>query len=313
MTFDLLETEKNNPDTWNIDQLPTDQMLAVMQREDEKVAGAVKQALPEIAAAVDMITDSMRSGGRLFYVGAGTSGRLGVLDAAECPPTFGTPPELVQALLAGGREAMFQAVEGAEDDAERGAADLRKVNLKSNDVVVGLAASGRTPYVVGALRYAKSYGCRTAAICCVRAAEMATHAEIFIYAPVGPEVIAGSTRLKAGTAQKMVLNMLSTATMIKLGKTYANQMVDVKATNAKLADRVKRIVRDTAQVEDAVAEDAVRRANGSAKTALVMLLGGISAEEAEGCLVKANGSVRLALEHVSQAREKLPANVGEKS
>ena len=263
MNLDRLETERRNPDTQNLDMLSAYDLVSVIQREDAKVAAAVRQALPSIAAAVDVIVESLRSGGRLFYIGAGTSGRLGVLDAAECPPTFNTSPDTVQALIAGGEGAMFRAVEGAEDNEELAAQDLNRRNLSAGDVVVGLAASGRTTYVLGGLRYAAG--------------------------------IAGSTRMKAGTAQKMVLNMLSTATMVKLGKTYGNLMVDVRASNAKLAARVLRIVRDATGSGEQEAAQALSIAGGSAKTAIVMLLAGISVAAATKCLEAAHGSVRHAL------------------
>lgn len=295
MNFDCLETEKRNPATVNIDKLTVGDLLSVIQQEDEKVALSVKQALPQIAAAVEQIVNSLRHGGRLFYIGAGTSGRLGVLDAAECPPTFNAPPDLVQALLAGGRDAMFAAVEGAEDNYDLGGRDLQERNLSATDVVVGIAASGRTPYVIGALRYAGALGCKTIAVTCVSEAELSRVAALTIAVPVGPEVIAGSTRMKAGTAQKMILNMLSTATMIQLGKTYGNLMVDVRATNAKLSARVRRIVQDAAEVDETVAAEAIRQANGSAKVAIVMLLGKLSANSAAGALEASHGSVRQAL------------------
>ena len=295
MNLDRLETERRNPETYNLDMLPTYDLVNVIQREDAKVAAAVRQALPEIAAAVDLIVDSLRSGGRLFYIGAGTSGRLGVLDAAECPPTFNTSPDTVQALIAGGEGAMFRAVEGAEDDPDLAVQDLRKKNLSPGDVVVGLAASGRTPYVLGGLRYSIGVGCPTIAVVCVFEAEIAKFAKITIAIPVGPEVIAGSTRMKAGTAQKMTLNMLSTAAMVKLGKTYGNLMVDVKASNAKLAARVHRMVRDATGAGEQEAAQALAAAGGSTKTAIVMLLAGVSAVSAVNCLEVAHGSVRQAL------------------
>ena len=295
MNFDELETEKRNPVTGMIDKMTVADLLMVIQQEDEKVSLAVKKALPEIAAAVEQITSALRHGGRLFYVGAGTSGRLGVLDAAECPPTFNAPADLVQALIAGGTDAMFTAVEGAEDNFEQGGRDLRERNLSAADVVVGIAASGRTPYVIGALHYADSLGCRTIAVTCVREAELSKVAALTIAVPVGPEVIAGSTRMKAGTAQKMILNMLSTATMIQLGKTYGNLMVDVRATNAKLAARVRRIVQEAAEVDETVAAETIKQANGSAKVAIVMLLGSISADSAVRTLEASHGSVRQAL------------------
>ena len=244
MNLERLLTEKRNPDTKNIDMLSTLEIVAAIQREDEKVAAAVKMTLPDVAAAVELIVDALKCGGRLFYLGAGTSGRLGVLDAAECPPTFSTEPELVQAIIAGGNAAMFQAVEGAEDDSQQARLDLQSRGLKPQDAVVGLSASGRTPYVIGGLRYAKQIGAVSLAVVCVPDAEMAADAQITMAALVGPEVIAGSTRMKAGTAQKMLLNMLSTATMVRLGKTYGNLMVDVRATNAKLTARVQRMVKD---------------------------------------------------------------------
>ena len=295
MNLDRLETERRNPETYNLDMLPTYDLVNVIQREDAKVAAAVRQALPEIAAAVDLIVDSLRSGGRLFYIGAGTSGRLGVLDAAECPPTFNTSPDTVQALIAGGEGAMFRAVEGAEDDPDLAAQDLRNRNLSPGDVVVGLAASGRTPYVMGGLRYSVGVGCPTIVMVCVSEAEIANYAKITIAVPVGPEVIAGSTRMKAGTAQKMTLNMLSTAAMVKLGKTYGNLMVDVKASNAKLAARVQRMVRDATGAGDQEAAQALAAAGGSTKAAIVMLLAGVSAVSAANCLEAARGSVRQAL------------------
>ena len=305
MDLDKLETEKRNPETFEIDNMSVYDLLSIIQSEDEKVALSVKQALPKITDAVGQIVDALQQGGRLFYAGAGTSGRLGVLDAAECPPTFNTPPDLVQALLAGGQSAMFAAVEGAEDDLALGGSDLRERALAPADVLVGLAASGRTPYVIGALRYAKSLGCRTIAVACVNDSEISKEAALTIAVPVGPEVIAGSTRMKAGTAQKMVLNMLSTATMIKLGKTYGNLMVDVRATNAKLLARVRRIVQEAAEVEEAVASEAIRQANGSAKVAILMLLGAMTPETALHCLAVSNGSVRLALmlEHARKERQ----------
>ena len=295
MNLERLLTEKRNPDTKNIDMLSTLEIVAAIQREDEKVAAAVKMTLPDVAAAVELIVDALKRGGRLFYLGAGTSGRLGVLDAAECPPTFSTEPELVQAIIAGGNAAMFQAVEGAEDDSQQARLDLQSRGLKPQDAVVGLSASGRTPYVIGGLRYAKQIGAVRLAVVCVPDAEMAADAQITMAALVGPEVIAGSTRMKAGTAQKMVLNMLSTATMVRLGKTYGNLMVDVRATNAKLTARVQRMVKDVTGASEQEVAVALEQAAGSAKTAIVMLLGRCSAQQAVQLLVQAHGSVRHAL------------------
>ena len=295
MNLDRLLTEKRNPDTKNIDMLSTLEIVATIQREDEKVAAAVRAVLPEVAQAVDLIVAAMKRGGRLFYLGAGTSGRLGVLDAAECPPTFNTEPELVQAVIAGGAAAMFQAVEGAEDDSLRAEIDLQARGLQTIDVVVGLSASGRTPYVIGGLRYAEKLGCVRVAVVCVADAELSASAQLTIAAVAGPEVIAGSTRMKAGTAQKMVLNMLSTASMIKLGKTYGNLMVDVRATNAKLTARVQRMVKDVTGATEIEVAEALEKAAGSAKTAIVILLGHLTAKQAIRLLEQSRGSVRHAL------------------
>ena len=303
MNLERLMTEKRNPDTKNIDMLSTLEIVAAIQREDEKVAAAVKMTLPDVAAAVELIVDALKRGGRLFYLGAGTSGRLGVLDAAECPPTFSTEPELVQAIIAGGNAAMFQAVEGAEDDSQQARLDLQSRGLKPQDAVVGLSASGRTPYVIGGLRYAKQIGAVRLAVVCVPDAEMAADAQITMVALVGPEVIAGSTRMKAGTAQKMVLNMLSTATMVRLGKTYGNLMVDVRATNAKLTARVQRMVKDVTGASEQEVAIALEQAAGSAKTAIVMLLGRCSAQQSVQLLAQAHGSVRHALLQAGLSRQ----------
>ena len=303
MNLERLLTEKRNPDTKNIDMLSTLEIVAAIQREDEKVAAAVKMTLPDVAAAVELIVDALKRGGRLFYLGAGTSGRLGVLDAAECPPTFSTEPELVQAIIAGGNAAMFQAVEGAEDDSQQARLDLQSRGLKPQDAVVGLSASGRTPYVIGGLRYAKQIGAVRLAVVCVPDAEMAADAQITMAALVGPEVIAGSTRMKAGTAQKMLLNMLSTATMVRLGKTYGNLMVDVRATNAKLTARVQRMVKDVTGASEQEVAIALEQAAGSAKTAIVMLLGRCSAQQAVQLLAQAHGSVRHALLQAGLSRQ----------
>lgn len=303
MNLDRLETERRNPDTHNLGMLSTHEIVSAINREDEKVALAVKQALPEISSAVDLIVDALRRGGRLFYIGAGTSGRLGVLDAAECPPTFNTPPGQVQALIAGGERAMFCSVEGAEDDTDLAAADLAEKNLVAGDIVVGLSASGRTPYVLGGLKYAAGRGCTTIAVVCVSGSEFSHVAQLTIAIPVGPEVIAGSTRMKAGTAQKMVLNMLSTATMVKMGKTYGNLMVDVKASNAKLTARIIRIVRDATGVNELEAASALHMAAGSAKVAIVMLLADISPQFARQCIKAAQGLVHPACEVAARNKQ----------
>ena len=310
MIFDRLLTEQANQGTKNIDMQTTAEIVTAIHREDETVATAVRIVLPQIAQAVDLIVAAMQKGGRLFYIGAGTSGRLGVLDAAECPPTFSTQPELVQAIIAGGEKAMFQAIEGAEDSLTQAETDLRQRGLGVNDVVVGLAASGRTPYVIGGLAYANRLGCHTMAIVCVPDSEVAKTAQLTIAVLVGPEVIAGSTRMKAGTAQKMVLNMLSTATMIKLGKTYGNLMVDVRATNAKLTARVHRMVREVTGATEQETADALALAAGSAKIAIVMLLGQVNAGRAMQLIEQARGSVRQALTYTERTRKPKKGDCG---
>lgn len=302
MNLKRLATETQNPATKNLDVFSTLEIVAAIQREDEKIAAAVRPVLPIIAQAVDQIVDSIRSGGRLFYIGAGTSGRLGILDAVECPPTFNTAPELIQGLIAGGQQAMFHAVEGAEDDLLQAEADLRQRKLQAPDVVVGLAASGRTPYVMGGLKYAQDIGCTTLAVVCVPEAELSRFSGLTINVVVGPEVITGSTRMKAGTAQKMVLNMLSTAAMVKLGKTYGNLMVDVRPTNAKLVARVHRMVKETTCSVDKDVTNALELSGGSAKIAIVMLLAGLSAERAAELIEQSRGSVRHALKTVERNR-----------
>ena len=265
--LEKLTTEQRNPATMRIDELETEEMLSVINAEDKKVAEAVGKILPEIAKAVDAITARLQKDGRLFYIGAGTSGRLGILDAVECPPTYGTDYELVQGLIAGGATAIFRAKEGAEDDPELGRADLEEAGFAARDVLVGIAASGRTPYVKGALAYARELGAATIALACTEKAEIAELADIALLPITGPEVITGSTRMKAGTAQKMVLNMLSTGTMVKLGKVYGNLMVDVKATNEKLAERALRIVMAATETSRKEAEAALMKAGGQTKLA----------------------------------------------
>ncbi len=282
-------TESRNPQTMDIDQLPTLNMLEIINAEDAKVARAVHNTLPQIAQAVDIISTRMRDGGRLIYIGAGTSGRLGVLDAVECVPTFSAPPDLVIGLLAGGNTALTQAVEGAEDDPEAGKNDLLNLNLSEKDSVVGIAASGRTPYVIGAIDGANAIGAFTAAVTCNPGAIMLEHAQIGIVAEVGPEVITGSTRLKAGTAQKLILNMLSTAVMIKLGKVYGNLMVDVMVTNQKLADRAQRIVSEITGKSVEEAGQLLEKTDNHVKSAIVMGILNISAEDAKRRLDAHNG------------------------
>ncbi len=263
-------TEQANPRTRNLDQLSALELVSVMNAEDATVAETVRNALPQVAQAVEQISEQLKQGGRLFYLGAGTSGRLGVLDAAECVPTFGTPPELVQALIAGGPTALLQAVEGAEDHFEQATPDLRARGFQPDDALIGIAASGSTPYVLGGLAFANSLGALTIGISCNEPAPVLEQAQLPIALPVGPEVLTGSTRLKAGTAQKMVLNMISTAVMVQLGKTFENLMVDVQVTNAKLARRARGIVEQVGQVDASAAERLLEAAGGHVKTALVM-------------------------------------------
>lgn len=295
MDLEKLLTEGRNPATMDIDQLSTLDIVKRINDEDHKVAIAVHQVLPQIARAVEWTADCLRTGGRLFYMGAGTSGRLGILDASECPPTYGSPPEMVQGLIAGGETAVFRAVEGAEDSPALGVEDLRKKELTARDIVVGIAASGRTPYVIGGLRYARSIGCKTIAVSCTPQPETGQAADLSIEILAGPEVVTGSTRMKAGTAQKMVLNMLTTATMIRLGKIYSNLMVDVQATNSKLKERAKRIVCTATGVSKEQAEQTLAQAKGSAKIAITMLLAGVPAGQASELLDAAGGIISRAL------------------
>jgi len=291
-----MPSEGRNPASAEIDRLPTLKMLQVINREDAAVPRAVARELPQIAAAVDAIVARLQAGGRLIYVGAGTSGRLGVLDASECPPTFGTPPGLVVALIAGGDRALREAVEGAEDSEEAGRADLALLAVTVHDAVVGLAASGRTPYVLGALAEARTRGALTVSISCNPGAPVAALADIAITPVVGPEVISGSTRMKAGTAQKLVLNMLSTGAMIRLGKTYGNLMVDLQPTNTKLRQRARRIVAEATGLRADQAEALLQSCDGEVKTAIVSHLAGLSPEEARARLQAAGGRVRTALD-----------------
>ena len=282
-------TEQANPNSRHIDKLSTIDMLALINREDAQVAVAIEKSIPQIADAVDMIAAALQNGGRLFYVGAGTSGRLGVLDAVECVPTFSAPLELVQGIIAGGRAALTQAVEGAEDHRDQAKRDLVARDVRRRDVVCGIAASGRTPYVIGALEYAKSIKAKTIAISCSPGAPILDMAQIGIGVDVGPEVIAGSTRMKAGTAQKMILNMLSTASMIKLGKVYGNLMVDLKVTNQKLADRAGRLVMQLTGLDERAAKRLLSQANSEVKTAVVMQRRQVDEAEARRLLQEANG------------------------
>lgn len=295
MDIKKLSTEGRNPQTTDLDEMSPLEIVSVMNQEDQKVPAAIKPELPQIATAAEKISQSFKKGGRLFYVGAGTSGRLGVLDAAECVPTFGTEPEMVQGLIAGGGKAMTLAVEGAEDNVELGASDLKDRDLTENDVVVGIAASGRTPYVVGALDYAKSVGADTIALSCNQDSIISQHAETKIEVVVGPEVLSGSTRLKSGTAQKMVLNMLSTASMVGVGKTYGNLMVDVKPTNKKLVQRSINIIVEVTGVKADIAQATLEEANYSVKDAIVMISNKMDQAAAEQKLTESGGFVRQAI------------------
>lgn len=294
-----IATEERNPRTADIDTLSTFDLLRRINEEDATVAAAVGRELEAIAAAVERVVTAFRAGGRLIYVGAGTSGRLGALDAAECPPTFGTDPSQVQALLAGGPMAMTIPIEDAEDDATRGAREIDSLGVGANDVVLGIAASGRTPYVAGALRRARSRGASSVALVGDSTGPVAAAAEIVICPRTGPEVITGSTRLKAGTAQKLVLNMISTAAMIRTGHTYGNLMVDVQARNNKLRARARRIVIQATGASEDEAARALSAAGGEVKTAIVTLLAGVSAAQAQERLAAASGVVRQALDNCS--------------
>jgi N-acetylmuramic acid 6-phosphate etherase len=289
-------TEQQNPNTRHIDQLDTLAMLNAINAEDHTVAGAVQGALPQIARAVEAIADCLRGGGRLFYVGAGTSGRLGILDASECPPTYGTPPELVQGIIAGGENAVFDAVEFVEDDQQAGADDLAARGLSAIDAVVGIAASGRTPYVLGALAHARQVGAVTVGLSNNAPAPVLDAADIAIAVVTGPEVIAGSTRMKAGTAQKLVLNMISTGTMIRLGKVYDNLMVDVQVKNDKLLTRARRIVAHVGAVDDALAADLLTRAGHDVKLAIVMARRSVDVDEGRALLRAADGFLRRVID-----------------
>jgi N-acetylmuramic acid 6-phosphate etherase len=288
-------TEERNPRSRELDRLSTRELLGVIHDEDATVAAAVRQELPAIARAVDAIVDALLRGGRLIYVGAGTSGRLATLDAAECPPTFGVSPKLVQAVIAGGRRALTDAVEGAEDDAKQGARDLVSRRVTKADVVVGLTASGTTPYVLGALKLARSRGAMTIGVTANRSAAIERVARITIAPETGPEVVAGSTRMKAGTAQKLVLNLLSTAAMIRLGHVYNNWMVDVALTNEKLRRRGLRILQEASGATESAAARALRQAGNRLRVALVMLKMKADADEAERKLRHAHGNLRGAL------------------
>lgn len=293
-----LSTEQINPATENIDLASTREILNLINQEDKKVPNAVEREIPFIEQAVDIIYEILKQNGRLIYIGAGTSGRLGVIDASECPPTFGTSPETVQAIIAGGNQAMFAAQEGAEDNEQQAVIDLNKKNLASIDVVCGIAASGRTPYVKSAINYAHSIGCKTIMITTSKREEILArgiNADVFICPYVGPEVIAGSTRMKSGTAQKLVMNMLTTATMIKLGKTYGNIMVDLQQTNKKLVERSKNIIMKICNLDYNKASELLLQSNGNVKVAIVMAKIGANQQSAINLLENAQGKIRDAI------------------
>lgn len=295
MDLGKLSTEQRNPRTMNLDKMSIQEMLQLMNEEDAKVAAAIKPALPQIEKAVEIITESLKKGGRLIYMGAGTSGRLGVLDAAECVPTFGVSPNLVVGLIAGGERAMTKAVEGAEDSRELGQEDLANLKLTEADTVVGIAASGRTPYVIGGLLYAKEVGASTVTIACNLDSEISKYSKIAIEADAGPEVLTGSTRLKAGTSQKLILNMLSTCSMVGVGKVYQNLMVDVQPTNEKLEERSKRIIMEATECSYEEANQAFKAADKQVKLAIVMLLTGFKKEDAQERLERTKGFIHQAI------------------
>ncbi|MDR9416524.1 MAG: N-acetylmuramic acid 6-phosphate etherase [Gracilimonas sp.] len=290
-----LATEKRNPASMQIDLSSAEEIAEIINNEDKKVAEEVGRKKKVIAQVIDLVSDAFSLGGRLLYFGAGTSGRLGVLDAAECPPTFGTKPEQVQGFIAGGEEAMYVAKEGAEDREENGAMDVDKVDVAPPDIVCGLAASGRTPYVHGAIKEASKRGCRTILVTTVPGEQIDLDVDYLIDVPVGPEVIMGSTRMKSGTAQKMVLNMITTGAMIRQGKIYENVMVDLMLTNEKLVERAKRILMIFSKCDYDKAEDLLNETSGHVKTALVMAIGELSFDEARKLLKQNNGFVRKAL------------------
>jgi len=298
-----MKPERRNPRSVDIDLFPTERILKIINAEDAQVANAVAAAIPEIAKVVDAAAQSIRAGGRIMYVGAGTSGRIAVIDAVECPPTFGIPAEWVQVVLAGGSRAFTHAVEGSEDNRDKAAADLKPKKLTKDDLVIGIAASGSTPYTHAALEFAKSKGATTAAIVCAENSPMSKTADITVYTPVGPEVISGSTRMKAGTAQKLVLNMISTATMIKLGMTYSNWMINVSMTNRKLRERGTHILQEIMGVKPDEAARLVDASGSNLKVAVVMGATGCTRQQAETRLAEANGNLRAVISHLGSGRE----------
>ena len=294
-TLSTLITEQRNPNSMHVDSLSALEIVQLMNQEDKQVPLAIEKCLPQIAQAVERIVAAFQQGGRLVYIGAGTSGRLGVLDASECPPTFGVSPEMVKGIIAGGERALRHPIEGAEDSKTQAVVDLQTIQFSSKDVLVGIAASGRTPYVIGALEYAKSLGSVTVSIASNPNSAMANIVDIAIDTVVGPEVLTGSSRLKSGTAQKLVLNMLTTASMILMGKCYQNLMVDVQASNEKLKARAIRIVMQATDCDKALAEETLKQADQNAKLAIMMILSGLDRAQAEALLEKHHGKLQLAL------------------
>ena len=294
-TLSTLITEQRNPNSMHVDSLSALEIVQLMNEEDKQVPLAIEKCLPQIAQAVERIVAAFQQGGRLVYIGAGTSGRLGVLDASECPPTFGVSPEMVKGIIAGGERALRHPIEGAEDSKAQAVVDLQTIQLSSKDVLVGIAASGRTPYVIGALEYAKSLGSVTVSIASNPNSAMANIVDIAIDTVVGPEVLTGSSRLKSGTAQKLVLNMLTTASMILMGKCYQNLMVDVQASNEKLKARAIHIVMQATDCDKALAEETLKLADQNAKLAIMMILSGLDRAQAEALLEKHHGKLQLAL------------------
>ena len=294
-TLSTLITEQRNPNSMHVDSLSALDIVQLMNDEDKQVPLAIEKCLPQIAQAVECIVAAFQQGGRLVYIGAGTSGRLGVLDASECPPTFGVSPEMVKGIIAGGERALRHPIEGAEDSKAQAVIDLQTIQLSSKDVLVGIAASGRTPYVIGALEYAKSLGSVTVSIASNPNSAMANIVDIAIDTVVGPEVLTGSSRLKSGTAQKLVLNMLTTASMILMGKCYQNLMVDVQASNEKLKARAIRIVMQATDCDKALAEETLKQADQNAKLAIMMILSGLDRVQAEALLEKNHGKLQFAL------------------
>lgn len=296
MIEQMAQTEGRNPKSYQIDLFDSLDIVRLMNEEDKIIPIAIESQLVRISKIVDACVASFQKGGRLIYFGAGTSGRLGVLDAAECVPTFGVSPDMVVGLIAGGEDAMLRAVEGAEDSEELAVEDLKNMNLTSDDVVIGLTASGRTPYVIGGLDYARGVGAKTASISCNQNALVSKQAEIAVELIVGPEILTGSTRLKSGTAQKLVLNMISTASMIRIGKVYENLMVDVQPTNIKLVDRAERIIMEATGVDIAEAKSVFEKSGGHSKISIVMILGNVDVDEAKRALNDSNGFIKKALE-----------------